>query len=290
LKASLIDSEGDWLSLDNIVLGKCMCPARSSTRPASPSIRFRNRVSSADMPDLIVLPGLDGTTTLLGRVCAQLGALGIGVGTLAYPPDKTLDYSELESLVRSQLPDHPFVLLGESFSGPLAIRIASDPPRHLVGLILSTTFVRSPFPCLKPIAGLTRFAPTQLPATLLAWWLLGRWATPSLKASLNLAVKSVRPSVLRVRVAAALRVDESRLLPRIRLPALILVASQDRLLPVACSRELAVGLSRNRVVSIEGPHFLLQANVPACSKEIAAFVLGLDSANPWKDPSSIESE
>jgi pimeloyl-[acyl-carrier protein] methyl ester esterase len=230
------------------------------------------------MTEIVILPGLDGTTALLEPLCTQLCAQGISTRAIAYPPDRPLGYAELEPLVRDQLPDHLFVLLAESFSGPLALRIASNPPPNLLGLVLSTTFARSPVPCLKPLAGLTRLAPTRLPAGVLAWWLLGRWAAPALKAAIHLALKSVRPSTLRARAAAALRVDVTRLLPSITLPALILVARQDRLLPAACSRELAAQLSTSKVVSVDGPHFLLQTSVSSCCNEIVAFVLGLDSA------------
>jgi hypothetical protein len=51
--------------------------------------------------------------------------------------------------VRAALPTRGrFVLLAESFSGPLAIRIAADPPSALVGLILCVTFARNPYPSL----------------------------------------------------------------------------------------------------------------------------------------------
>ena len=85
---------------------------------------------------LVLLPGLDGTGKLFSEI---LKALEGRVATLIvdYPKDVSLGYDELEVLkVRcAALPDdRPFVLLGESFSGPLAIRIAAHPPPGLCGL------------------------------------------------------------------------------------------------------------------------------------------------------------
>src|SRR5687768_14153054 len=109
------------------------------------------------MTEVVVLPGLDGTTALLQAFCSRVGELGVPTRAVAYPTDRALGYAELEPLVRSELPtSEPFVLLGESFSGPLAIRIAASQPPGLVGLVLSTTFARAPVPLLSPLASLIR--------------------------------------------------------------------------------------------------------------------------------------
>lgn len=56
---------------------------------------------------------------------------------VSYPPDQSLGYRDLAHLVRSRLPkDEPFILLAESFSGPIALALAADPPPQLKALIL----------------------------------------------------------------------------------------------------------------------------------------------------------
>jgi pimeloyl-[acyl-carrier protein] methyl ester esterase len=97
-------------------------------------------------PTLVLLPGLDGTGKLFTEL---LRALDCRVASIVvpYPTDVALGYDELETLVRAALPAQgSYVLLGESFSGPLAIRIAARPPPGLVGLILSVTFASNPYP------------------------------------------------------------------------------------------------------------------------------------------------
>ncbi len=94
------------------------------------------------LPALRILPGLDGTTRMLDGFVAQAHAAGFDdAAAIGYPHDRVLDADGLEAFAREQLPgDRPFVLLGESFSGPIALRIAADPPPMLRALVLSTTF------------------------------------------------------------------------------------------------------------------------------------------------------
>ena len=235
------------------------------------------------MTAVVILPGLDGTATLLEAFCSRLGALGISARAVAYPTDRALGYSELEPLVRSQLPSSGrFVLLGESFSGPLAIRIAAAPPPGLAGLVLSTTFASAPVLALSPLAPLVRFAPARPPMPLLAWTLLGPWATPELQTQLAVALRSVAPAVLRTRAAAAMRANVADLLPLVRVPVLQLVAAQDRLLSPSTSTALAKHLPSCRTVRVPGPHLLLQTATQPCAQEVAAFALGLGPNNSSK--------
>jgi pimeloyl-ACP methyl ester carboxylesterase len=228
------------------------------------------------MTAVVILPGLDATAVLLQEFSSRLSGLGSPARVIAYPPDLVLGYTQLELLVRAQLPvSQPFVLLGESFSGPLAIRVAANPPPGLVGLVLSTTFARAPMAGLLPFAPLLRFAPVRPPMRVLRWLLLGRWATSTLQAQLTLALGSVSPAVLRARAAAALGENVAALLPSITVPVLQLVAAQDRLLSRSAFAALAAGLAHCRTVRIEGPHLLLQTATQACAQEVTAFALGL---------------
>lgn len=228
------------------------------------------------MVTVVILPGLDGTGSLLEGFRASLAALGLTARVVGYPPDRALGYDELQPLVRAQLPAAgAFVLLGESFSGPLALQVAADPPEGLVGLVLSTTFARAPVRGLSRWVPLVRFAPARPPAALLSWLLLGPWATPELRAGLGAALAAVDPEVLRARAAAALRVDVSRLLGAIAVPVLQLVAGHDRLLAGTASRALAAGLASSRTVRVPGPHLLLQAATRPAAEAVAGFVQGL---------------
>ena len=183
-----------------------------------------------------------------------------------------LGYEKLEALVRAQLPQQePFVLLGESFSGPIALAIAANPPANLRGLILCASFGASPLAAFKPFAGLMRWAPVRnVPRLLLSWWLLGPWKSTQLELELNVALESVNPQVLKFRAATALRaraLDYSH----IRLPVLYLRATQDRLLPRSAGERIRGQIPQTRLVEIEGPHLLLQAKPFECARVVSEF-------------------
>jgi len=226
------------------------------------------------MTTLIVLPGLDGTGTLHAEFVDHVGAVFDSVRVLAYPTDAFLDYPALERLVRDALPkSDAFVLLGESFSGPVALSIAAAPPSNMIGLVLSTTFSRSPVPLSSPLAALMRFAPVRhVPTGLLSPLLLGRWQTPALRRALKRALSTVSLDVLRRRASAAMRIDVTPVLGRIQVPVLSLQARQDRLLAASAAQVLASAIPHLQARSIDGPHLLLQAAPRACAQSIANFM------------------
>lgn len=128
--------------------------------------------------------------------------------------------------------DEPFVLVGESFSGPLAIHIAAAAPPGLAAVVLVASFHRRP---VSPgFAALARFARLlfSVPAPRLAirWLLAGLDAPKPLVEELQSVNAAVRPAVLAARVRAALEVDASRDLAASRAPLLYLGGAQDRLL------------------------------------------------------------
>ena len=88
-------------------------------------------------PTLVVLPGLDGTGLLTTPLLDALTARGVPAQVLRYPQEGPQDYATLAARVRLQLPETPFVLLGESFAGPLAVLLAAQTPPALRGVVLS---------------------------------------------------------------------------------------------------------------------------------------------------------
>lgn len=224
------------------------------------------------MTALIVLPGLDGTGTLHADFLQAASASFDSARVIAYPVDLALDYAELEARVRADLPaSEPFVLLGESFSGPIALAIAAHPPVNLVGLVLSTSFAKQPVPVPAFLAPLLRLAPVRhVPRALLSWFLLGRWETPQLRISLHRALHAVSPAVIRFRAATTLRVRQPDL-SAIRVPVLCLRAKNDRLLSASAADYLSTSIAQCSVIDIDGPHLLLQTAPLTCAEAVAGF-------------------
>jgi pimeloyl-[acyl-carrier protein] methyl ester esterase len=225
-----------------------------------------------DKTILVLLPGLDGTG-LLRRGFREALDPSIPTMLISYPVDRDLGYASLEGIARSRLPKRrPFVLLAESFSGPIAISISADRPAGLRGLILTCSFARNPMPMLAPLRHLIRLLPIRRPPmSLLSWLALGRFATPALRSELADALSRVSPSVIRKRLRAVLDVDVSPLLARVAVPVLYLRASEDRLVPRSASNELSA-MPHIRFAEIEGPHFLLQASPSAAAAHVQVFL------------------
>ncbi|BCT96719.1 hypothetical protein LYSHEL_25900 [Lysobacter helvus] len=227
-----------------------------------------------------MLPGLDGTGALHGDFLVALDGAFSSTRVIAYPTDRFLDHAALEAFVRDALPaEDPFVLLGESFSGPIALAIAASQPANLAGLVLSTTFARFPTRVLSALSPLLPIAPVHhAPRALLRWWLLGDDATPAQIHALSTTLQRVAPTVLRRRSHAALRVDASAHLDRIRVPTLYLRGRRDRLVSRAAGESLRTSLPDCTLVDIAGPHLLLQAAPQACARAVIDFARRLPAS------------
>jgi hypothetical protein len=88
---------------------------------------------------IVLLPGMDGTGELLGNLSDELSTHR-PVQLIGYRVDRPLSYDQLIFYVRERVPNDRFVILGESFSGPIAIEIAATDPR-VVRLVLASLFV-----------------------------------------------------------------------------------------------------------------------------------------------------
>ena len=96
--------------------------------------------AGAPAPALVLLPGMDGSSDLFAAFVAALGD-AVTPLVVSYPADQVLGYEGLVDFARTRLPaGQAWVLLGESFSGPVAIALAAERPPGLCGMILSGTF------------------------------------------------------------------------------------------------------------------------------------------------------
>jgi pimeloyl-ACP methyl ester carboxylesterase len=229
--------------------------------------------SPPPLPALVLLPGLDGTGKLFSEFVRTLGS-SVDTRIVAYPLAQPLGYDELETLVLAELPrNQPFVLLGESFSGPVAIRIAARPPEGLLGVILCGTFARNPFPWARWVRPLAAYLPLKsLPRWVRAPLMWGSAAPRRAPAQVDRAIAAVSSAVVRHRIAALLAVDDSAALARVRIPALVLKARHDRVIPPAAARWLLTTLPAAQLVEIDGPHLMLQTRPAECAAAVLRFM------------------
>jgi pimeloyl-[acyl-carrier protein] methyl ester esterase len=220
---------------------------------------------------IVLLPGMDGSGTLFADF---ISALKMRSKVVSYPTDQPLGYDELKEFVRSFLPsDEQFILLGESFSGPIAISLASERLPQLRAVVLICSFARLPD---LPLSWLLKRLGSALPfwrapSPLVARVLLGRFRSAPIEAVLKRAIHAVPPQVWKVRLSAVLAVDEKSSLCRIQVPVLYLRASKDRVVFPSASEVISEYAPGTKVVEIEGPHFLLQAKPQESAVAVRAF-------------------
>ena len=230
--------------------------------------------STAAQPvTLVLLPGMDGTGVLFEPFVAALGE-AFSVVSVSYPPSGgSQTYAELQHVAaRALSAEGRVVLLGESFSGPIAISLAAANPGRVAGVVLCCTFVRNPRPGLKWLSGLASVPAPLPPLPLVSAMLFGRLATPSLRKLMREALARVRPAVLRARLRAVISVDVRVQAQALKVPVLYLRATRDRLIPPAASTEAAQHCRGMKILSFDAPHCLLQTVPAEAARVVSAFV------------------
>ena len=242
---------------------------------------------------LILLPGLDGTGDLFAPLLKRIAAMQVAADepefiahALHYPTDQQLGFQALHEMVEyylaTQLPaDARYVLLGESFSGPVAVAVAhaaqtalenhAPDTRRCIGLILCCTFVRNPFPVFAPLGPLWSLAPLELVplswVNRLAQGKLDFWSDQG-----ELAMRQLAPDVLRYRLKIISKVDVTRELAALRLPILYLQASKDLIVPASAARLVQDLAPQTELVRIAGSHFLLHSKPAVALGHIQQFI------------------
>jgi pimeloyl-ACP methyl ester carboxylesterase len=222
----------------------------------------------------VLLPGLDGTGLLFGPLLEALPS-EVAPIVVSYPGDTPLAYSALLSFVLGALPANgPFVLLGESFSGPLAVMAAATRPAGLVGVVLCASFIRNPHPYVPSVLAAAVRAPLLrlFPRFLQIKALLGGYSSASLRSLTREALSRVAPAVLAGRIREVLGVNVVQQLRACTVPVLYLRARSDFVVPawnITAIRKAYPGL---QVVSLQGPHMVLQASAKEAAEALTHFL------------------
>ena len=223
---------------------------------------------------LVLLPGMDGGVELLRGFVAALPE-GLAAETLWYPTDQWMDYRDLAGTLRGAMSvDEPFVLVAESFGVPLSILIAAQEPPNLQGIVLCAGFATSPvrgwkrslLGDLTPLLSLL-----AMPEFVARYWMVGDEAPGALVQSVTGAMSWVTPKVLSSRVREALHVDVRAELAQVKVPILYVQPTRDRMINAACVEEMRL-VKAGRMVAIDGPHLLMQAEPALCAEAVMGFV------------------
>lgn len=223
---------------------------------------------------LVLLPGMDGTGRLFEPLVRVLPK-HLSPVVISYPVDKAQSYPELVSFVQQRVSGgEDYVLLAESFSGPVAIEIAATQPANLKALVLSATFVSNPSLLPQIMSFLLRgpFFMIEPPQFVVSRYLLGEKPPKDLVETFRRAKGSVSPDVLAFRMRSVINADVRKAFASCRLPILYLRARQDRLVKPRSLIEMQKIKPEMTVVEIDGPHLLLQREPAKCVEAIDHFL------------------
>lgn len=223
---------------------------------------------------LVLMPGLDGSGVLFRPLLERLPS-DLIPQVITYSVAEPLGYAELLPIVMAVLPaSGPFVILGESFSGPLALMVAAQRPSGLRGIVLCGTFVQN------PLGPRWRWLRYLVSPWLFRWHshlaeakaLLGGYGTPELWRRLREALSQISPAVLSHRVREVLQVDVRTELQQCPVPVLDMRGTKDGVVRSQNAREVRALRTDVEIADFQAPHLILQTQPAATAKVIAEFV------------------
>jgi len=223
----------------------------------------------------VLLPGLDGTGTLFTDLISEFPrTLNINIAT--YPTQRFLSYSELLPCVREVVPSsRPFALVAESFSTPLALKLAATRLPNLTALIICAGFITSPIgrysTLVRALARPVLFRLSS-PGLVLEHLLMGNSPPSALKIRVHQTLRLVNPEVLARRVRAVLDCDARKDLAQIGIPMMYIQAQEDRLVPARCFSEIQRLRPDTVLASISAPHLVFQREPQKGAETIMRFI------------------
>lgn len=167
------------------------------------------------------------------------------------------------------------ILVGFSFSGPLALCLASRRPSRVRALVLMATFVRLPRPHLRRIAFLTR---PWMVALLRLLRRLPSWVDPSAgarRAAKRETWRRVPAATIARRLRAVIDVDATRHLRQCPLPMLNLAFNGDEAVPARNADAIQAAGPAATCVRLDGHHLTVFDEPSVVAAVLLRFLAGL---------------
>ena len=218
----------------------------------------------------VLLPGMDGTGLLFDDFIAQSPTAFRAV-VVAFP--RSASYDELvESAVDAIPPDGRFLIVAESFSGPIGIRLALRFADRVAGLVLVNTFVVPPRPPALHVLPWSLIFAVPPPRFVVRALLLDKGASKQFIDRVRSAIARTGADIMTARLRSVLAVNEVGNLTRLRCPVLLLRATGDRLVSNQSADVIARYAPHSKICDIPGPHLLLQCRPAEAWRVIEDFV------------------
>jgi len=211
--------------------------------------------------DFYLLPGLDGTGRLFDRFIEHAPAWANPI-RVSYATAAGNSYAYLVDYVTAQIdPARDHIILGESFSGPIAVRVAFQSGGSLLGLVLSATFISSPSLLGRipvPNALLEAMIENSPHRFLAEHFLLNGHGSPGLLAEVLAVTQSLSSKVVAERITATRTVALQQEIAALHCPLLYLRGTRDRVVPAPAGDEVKSANAGAIMVDIDSPHMILQ--------------------------------
>lgn len=221
---------------------------------------------------------MDGTGKLFSHLLPFLSEVDYQV--LPLPEYGKQDYFSISQYISSKLPDTPYILIVESFSGPLITELIFAPSNPTgstqnnapKGIILAASFQTPPN---KWLIKLARRLPLQIMVNLPGFqvlakrFLLGRKSPTSIVETLKTTLLNMPGQLL----AKRLHTLEHMRTPKgfSDIPTLSITPGSDWIISRKQYRELSTTFRNIEYKTVEGGHFILQGAPQACAELIIDF-------------------
>lgn len=217
------------------------------------------------------LPGLHGSAELFAGVKSAVSS-GVTVECIDLPCQGDQHYAILSAwLDEHLLAGRPRLLIAESFSGPIALRLAALRPDEVCGVVLAASFCDAPINpgiALLPLRPLFMVKP---PLQALRHFLIGDDASNDEVTQLRSVIQKTPSGTLASRVRTVLELQEQDNPPLPDVPMLILQAQDDNLVPWDAQQRLEACYPEASVHWVESPHLILQQHPKQCLQCIENF-------------------
>jgi pimeloyl-ACP methyl ester carboxylesterase len=230
---------------------------------------------------IVLLPGLDGTGSLFGPLLSVLPEDFIPI-VITYPNDKVLYYEQLFPYIREVMPwGKPYVLLAESFAGPMALKFAAQQHENIDAIVLCSAFFSK---IAAPSASWTSFFTKEkwfenaTPGSAVKQLVTGGVCEPALLATIKSAISSVQPEVLAHRIRLMFETDVTAALKEIKAPILCLAGSQDKLGSAQAMQMLLSIKPDAGCVTLDTSHLVLQTKPREAIEAIQKFLQKLPAS------------
>ena len=220
---------------------------------------------------LILLPGLNGTTGLFAPLLKCVDG-NFEILPISFPTQEKLSYQELTTFVLEKIESvqGDYIVLGESFSGPLALFVSEKKPDGLLGVVLVSTFISA------PNFRIGRYLPWTLGFLLVRplyriRMIFSKSENRYIVAMMSVELKKASPDVLAFRIQEVFSVDATESLRNCNVPVVYFRGLRDIVVPKKNLRKILSVKPDVNVVEFKAPHFLLQTEPQQVFSEIKRF-------------------